>query len=138
MNKYLYYAIFEPEDGGQYSVTFPDLPGCITCGDDMSDALYMARDVLDGWMISVEDDRELIVEPSKPNEIEVPKGSLLIPVEADTKYARIKFGNKSVKKTLTIPYWLNEVAERNQINFSKTLQEALLHQLDIDPDYARN
>jgi len=131
MPKYLYYAIFEPEDGG-YNVTFPDLPGCITCGDDMPDALYMARDVLEGWMIGVEDGSEPIPSSTEPANIIISEGSLLIPIEADTGLARIKFGNKSVKKTLTIPFWLNEIAERHQVNFSKILQDALAQYLGLD------
>ena len=132
MPKYLYYALFEPEDEGGYNITFPDLPGCITCGDDMSEALYMARDVLDGWMIGVEDDREEIPTPTNPIDIDIPKGVLLIPIEADTRLARIKFGHKSIKKTLTLPFWLNEIAEKHHVNFSKILQDALISHLDID------
>src|SRR5699024_9439336 len=110
LSKYLYYALFESEDNEQYSISFPDLPGCLTCGDNMSDALYMAKDVLEGFMIGMEDDKEPIPTPSEPNKIEVPTDALLIPIEADTKLARIKFENKSVKKILTIPYWLDELA----------------------------
>ena len=132
MAKYLYYALFEREADGGYSISFPDLPGCFTCGDDMSEALYMAKDVLDGWMISVEDNKEPIIVPTDPSSIEIPKNALLIPVEANTNLARIKFGGKSVKKTLTIPSWLNEIAERHQVNFSRILQDALMNHLDIE------
>lgn len=128
MAKYLYYALFEPDEG-QYSVSFPDLPGCLTCGDNMSEALYMAKDVLEGWMIGVEDDKESIPNPSEPNAIITQQGALVIPIEVDTKLARIKFENQSVKKTLTIPYWLDEMAKENNINFSQVLQEALKQRL---------
>lgn len=131
MAKYLYYAFFDPEDGG-YNVTFLDLPGCITCGDNMSEALYMAKDALEGWMINIEDDGESIPTPSEPNQIMIPAYNLLIPIEADTRLARIKFGNKSIKKTLTLPFWLNEVAEKHHVNFSKILQEALIQYLDLN------
>lgn len=131
MAKYLYYALFESEENGQYSVSFPDLPGCLTFGDDMSDALYMAKDVLEGWMIDVENDNESIPAPSYPNEITVPTNALLIPIEVDTKIARIKFGNKAINKTLTIPYWLDELAKASNINFSQVLQEGLKKQLGI-------
>ena len=132
MAKYLYYALFEPEENGGYSVSFPDLPGCLTCGDDMSEALYMAKDALDGWMIGVENDNEPVVKSSEPGEIERPKDGLLIPIESDTNLARIKFGQKSVKKTLTIPSWLNEIGERHQVNFSRLLQDALVSYLNVD------
>ena len=128
MSKYLYYAVFEQEEDG-YNVSFPDLPGCLTCGDDMSDALHMAQDVLEGWMIGVENDKETIVTPSEPKQIDIPKDALLIPVEADTKLARIKFANKAVKKTLTLPFWLNQEAEQAGVNFSKILQDGLVNYL---------
>ena len=133
MSKHLYYALFDPEDEGGYCVTFPDLPGCITCGADMSDALYMARDALDGWMIGIEDDRKEIPVPTSPTDIDIPKGVLLIPIESDTKLARIKFNNKTIiKKSRTLLYWLNEITERHHVDFSMILQDALLSHLDLD------
>ena len=128
MSKYLYYAIFEFEDNA-YNVFYPDLPGCVTFGKDMSEALRMAKDALEGHMLVMEDYKEAIPEASNPNEIVVPKGALLIPIEIDTKLARYKEENKYVKKTLTIPQYLNRLGEEKNVNFSQILQDALRQHL---------
>lgn len=63
--KYVYPAVFTPEDNGQFSVNFPDLESCYTCGDNLGDALYMAEDVLAVILVSYEDRGAPIPEPSK-------------------------------------------------------------------------
>lgn len=125
---YLYYAIFEAE-GDAFNVSFPDLDGGFTFGENMHDALYMAKDLLEGWLILAEDDDEQFPTPSKPEDITLEEGQLLIPIEANLKAARAKYEAQLSKKTLTIPKYLNILAEEKGINFSQTLTDALKEKL---------
>ena len=130
--KYTYTAIFTPEMNGLYSVTFPDLQGCYTSGDDIADAIYMAQDVLCLTLFDLEQDKKSIPIASKPQDIKITDGQFTSVVAVDTETYRRYYENKSVKKTLTIPMWLNERAERANINFSGILQEALKSYLQIN------
>lgn len=131
MDTYIYPAIFEPCEESGYTVTFPDLPGCITEGDNLKEAMYMAKDALELYIYNLEDDNEEISVPSKPEDIKVSNGSFVVPIEAYMPLIRQEMSNKAVKKTLTIPYWLNKIAEEKKVNFSQILQTALKEQLNI-------
>ena len=97
----------------------------------MADALEMAEDVLCLTLYGMEKDKKAIPMPSNSKEIETDKSSIVSLVRCDTEFYRRFYENKSVKKTLAIPMWLNERAERANINFSGTLQEALKERLHI-------
>jgi len=133
MGKYYFPAIFDPgtekEEG--FTITFPDLPGCITEGSDMDEAVYMAKDVLAGFLYGMEEDGDEIPAPSNPSNIDLPKGAFISIVEVRTDYIRDEIENKAVKKTLTIPKWLNDAAENENINFSQLLQFAIKDRLGI-------
>lgn len=128
MAKYVYPAVFTPEEKG-YSIVFPDLEGCFTCGDSLQDGLEMARDVLALVLYGYEKEEKLIPKPTERNEIKVKKGEFVNYVMCDTMEYRKRFNNKAVKKTLTLPEWLNEEAMALGVNFSQVLQEALLQRL---------
>lgn len=131
MAKYVYPAIFTPEEEGGYSVFFPDLEGCYTCGDDLQDALFMAEDVLAFVLYDYEAEGREIPEPSKAEAVEKSGEDFVNYVACDTvEYAKLH-NNKAVKKTLTIPQWLNEAAMKQDINFSQLLQEALLQKVNM-------
>lgn len=127
---YLYYAIFTPSDG-QYAVEFPDLLGAATFGEDMHDALYMAKDLLAGWLLGEEDDGNEFPQASKHQEITIEPNDLIIPIEVDLDFYRKKFDSKPVKKTLSIPNYLNDLGNKAGINFSQTLTEALKEKLGV-------
>jgi predicted RNase H-like HicB family nuclease len=129
--KYTYTAVFTPEENGAYSVSFPDLPGCYTSGGDMADAVYMAQDVLNLTLYDLEQDKKPIPKASLPRDIAVTGEQFISVVAVDTDTYRRFYENKSVKKTLTVPMWLNERAELANINFSGILQEALKAHLHI-------
>lgn len=131
MAKYAYPAIFTPESDGGFSIRFPDLEGCYTCGDDMADALMMAEDALALVLYGYEKERRRIPDPSKESDITLSKGEFVNFVACDTLAYRKMYNNKAVKKTLTIPEWLNEAAVAMDINFSQVLQEALLSRIQI-------
>lgn len=129
--KYLYPAIFTQEEDGRYSVTFPDLKGCITEGDSWQEAYTMAFEAI-GLYLQNADGSFTHPAISNPKDIKLSSNQFIMPVEFDEiKYLKTN-DNKAVKKTLTIPSWLNTIAERNHINFSSTLQAALKSQLGID------
>lgn len=132
MAKYLFPAIFkQDEEVKGYTITFPDLPGCISEGDDMEEAMFMAKDVLEGFLYGMEEDNEPIPSPSTPSAIKVPEGSFVVLIEAWTDIVRDEMENKAIKKTLTIPKWLNDAAEKEKVNFSHLLQYALKQRLGI-------
>lgn len=131
MAKYVYPAIFTPEEEGKYSVFFPDLDGCYTCGDDLKDALFMANDILAFVLYDYEKEGREIPDPSNAEDVKKEEGDFVNYVACDTiEYARMH-DNKAVKKTLTIPQWLNDAALREDINFSQVLQEALMKKVNI-------
>jgi len=125
--KYVYPVIFTPLPSGEYDVRIPDLPGCITCGKNLADAIEMAEDAAAMWLCDAEDNQENIPSPS--DKLDVNKPQFINFVVADTDEYRRENDNRAVKKTLTIPSWLNAKAEKAGINFSQTLQDALKERL---------
>jgi predicted RNase H-like HicB family nuclease len=126
---YLYPAYFRHTVSGGYSVDFPDLPGCVSAGDDLAEALAFAREALSLHLYGMLEDNESIPTASDPTSLGAEEDSFVAPVEGRPDMARDEIRNRSIKKTLTIPNWLNEEAERNNINFSQVLQEALKERL---------
>jgi len=129
--KYTYPALFTKEKEGNYSVIFPDLEGCYTTGDDLTDALYMAEDVLALTLYSYESKQKQIPAPSLPSDFKIDDNSFVNYIACDTLEYQKMYNNKAVKKTLTIPEWLNEIALSADVNFSQVLQEALKTRLGI-------
>lgn len=130
--KYLYFAIFNQTDKNTIEVTFPDLePNASTFGHNISEALHMAHDALEGYLLTAEDFGENLPKASDQNDLTVTDNQLLIPIEVDTTLAREREENKSVKKTLTIPKYLNDLGNQNGINFSATLADALKERLGV-------
>ncbi len=130
MNKYIYPAIFTKEENG-YSVLFPDIDSCYTCGDSLEDAMEMAEDALSLVLYQYETDGKDIPNPSDCHALETDEQSFVSLIKCDTLEYRKRFSNKAVKKTLTIPEWMNDEATRLGINFSQLLQEALMQKLKL-------
>lgn len=128
--RYVYPAIFTEEEKG-YSVYFPDLEGCYTCGDDLKDALTMAEDVLAFTLYDYEIENKELPSPSDLHNISVEANEFANYIQCDTLEYRKMHNNKAVKKTLTIPEWLNEEAAAKGVNFSAVLQEALKERIGI-------
>lgn len=131
--KYVFPAVFYYDDD-KVSVKVPDIPGCYSYGDDMADAIEMAEDAICMMITSFEDDGTEIPFPSSYEDIQknvVEDNVIISYVVADTVKWRKENNNKAVKKTLSIPSWLNTKAENANINFSQVLQEALIQKLEI-------
>jgi predicted RNase H-like HicB family nuclease len=129
---YVFPAIFTPCEEGGFSIHFPDLPGTNSEGDDMADAIYMARDALAMWLDNLMDDNEDIPVPSAPGAIPLESGQFVTMIDADMAAYRRHKNSKAVKKTVTIPAWLNEEAEAHRVNFSAILQDGLKRHIGID------
>ena len=125
--KLVYPAVFTPyEDGsGGYAVEFPDLPGCVTGGDDMAEAVFLAEDAAGGWVLTELEDGKKVPEATRLEDIETEQGQLVSMIALDMDAYAAKYGDNAVKKTLTIPAWMNTFVEQNGISCSKILQEAL-------------
>ena len=126
MKKLFYPAVFHIAEEGGYWVTFPDFPECLTQGETMQEAYDMAIDALGLILTDDINDRKELPEPS--NITHVDDGVVVIIPYNYLEYNR-KYHNKSIKKTLTIPEWLNNEALRLNLNFSQVLQEALLSKI---------
>lgn len=129
-DSYVFPAIFTYEDDG-ISIEFPDLPGCFSCGDTTEEAVGMAKEALGLHIYGMEDDNDNIPNPTPIEKIDLTKNQILMLIEVYMPMYRSAIENQSVKKTLTIPQWLNKLAEKNKINFSQVLQTALKEQLRI-------
>lgn len=127
---YIYPAIFEYANDG-ISISFPDLPGCISCAKTDEEALYMAKDALGLYIACSEEDNEKLKEPSRLNGIKLKSQQRAVLIEVNMPLFRESVQNASVKKTLTIPKWINDLAERNNVNFSQLLQLAIKENLGI-------
>lgn len=130
MNRLFYPAVFHRAEEGGFWVTFPDIPECMTQGDDMQQAYEMATEALGLSLTTMEEAGEGLPKGSVPDEIDVEDGFLVV-VEFDMAEYRRKHCSRAVKKTLSIPEWLNEAAMRQNINFSQVLQEALIQKVNM-------
>ena len=132
MDKRLFYpAVFHKAEEGGFWVTFPDIPECMTQGEDMQDAYEMAVDALGLSLTTIENEGEAVPKASSLDAITVEDGILVI-VEFDMAKYRRKNRSRAVKKTLSIPEWLNEAAIRENLNFSQILQDALMAKLGMN------
>jgi len=131
MDKYLYFATFTSCKEVGYTITFSDFKGCITECDNVKEGMKNAKESLGLHLFGMEEDGENLPKSTNPEDIKLNKGEFLIPVEVYMNLTREKLNNKAVKKTLTIPYWLNKVSEKENINFSALLQKALKEKLGV-------
>ena len=115
-------AIIHPEDG-RYWVKFPDLDGCFSDGDTLAEAASNAEEALGAFLCSLIERQQPIPTPSDIQAIQAEDGFTSIVVTEPLNYMK---STRSVKKTLTIPEWLNAAAEKQHINFSSVLQQALV------------
>ena len=126
--KLTYPAVFHHEDGA-YWVEFPDLPGCNSFGDTAEETFRSAQEALEGYALTLLESGEKLPSPSDISEIKTDGTTFTSFVQTDlSAYLN---NSKAVKKTLTIPEWLNKQAVASGINFSKVLQDALIKQLNM-------
>ena len=125
MAKYVYPAKLSDDDD-HVIVEFPDIENCFTEGDTLVEALELAEDVLCMMLTEREDNDESIPAPSDVNSIRCVDGEMIALIKADTVEYRKRTSTKAVKKTLTIPAWVNAMAEKHGVNYSQLLEAAIL------------
>jgi len=130
MNRYYFYqAVFHEAEEGGYWVSFPDFPECMTQGETVEETYKMAYEAIG---LCIEDrlkNKESLPEASLPVDYALSSGEFFCLIEFDLLKYRKKHNSKSIKKTLSIPEWLNEAAIDQNINFSQVLQEALIQKI---------
>lgn len=131
MKKLFYPALFHKAEEGGFWISFPDIPECFTQGDDMTQAYEMAVEALGLALTSREKEHQPFPEVSEPTAITPEPDSFLVVIEFDMLAYKKRTNSRAVKKTLSIPEWLNEAAIAMDLNFSQVLQEALLSKIQI-------
>jgi predicted RNase H-like HicB family nuclease len=124
MRKLTYLAIFETDDKPGLSVYFPDVPGCISCGDTFDHALAMAREALSLHIYGLEKDGDPL--PERTDRLpDTGHGDLIVPVTVYPDMVKTKLDNRAVRTNVTLPAWLKELAEERKVNYSQVLETAL-------------
>ncbi|PKL07804.1 MAG: pilus assembly protein HicB [Spirochaetae bacterium HGW-Spirochaetae-7] len=131
MKIYLFPAFFRRTDSGTYSADFPDLPGCVSAGSTLEEIFAGSRESLSLHLYGMLEDGNAIPDACDPQGIVQEPGAFIALVEGHPDMIRDELRSRSVKKTLTIPAWINEEGERRRINFSQVLQEALRERLGV-------
>ena len=128
---YIYTAIFTPiEDGSGYYAKVPDLPGCITTGNDLADAIYQITDAMNGWLVVAEDEDIPITQPTPQDQLVLEPNAICSLITADTIEYRSRTDTRAVRKNVSLPSWMVTLADKRGINCSQVLQEALRSILD--------
>lgn len=129
MNKLFYPALFHKAEEGGFWVSFPDIPECFTQGEDMTQAYEMAVEALGLALTCREKEHQSFPSISDPTVISLEPDSFLVVIEFDLLAYKKRTSSRAVKKTLSIPEWLNEAAMAMDLNFSQILQEALISKI---------
>ena len=129
-DSYEYVAIFNYAEDG-ISISFPDLPGCLSCADTTKEAIKNAEEVLGLVLYDMEEENQDIPNPTPLENVKCLENERAVLISVWMPLVRNEIEEQSVKKTLTIPQWLNKMAEKENVNFSKLLQAALKDYLKV-------
>ncbi len=124
--KLLYPAVFTANEDGSYTVEVPDLPGCVTEGSDLAEAIEMGIDAASGWILGELEEGKGYPAASRYQNVAAPEGSFTSILVLDMDAYAEKYGSKAIRKNITIPAWLNTYGEKNNLNFSRVLTDALM------------
>ncbi len=128
--KYIYTAVFTPnENATKYYARIPDLPGCITTGSTLQDAITQITDAASGWLVVAEDEGLDIPSPTPQAAVERAEGDYLSLISVDTIDYRAETETKAVRKNVSLPQWMAVCADKRGLNCSQILQESLLQRL---------
>lgn len=131
MLKIAYPAVFVPseEKEGRLNIYFPDLPGAFSCGEDLSDALYMAHECACLWLSDELNEGKSLPQPSKASDIDPEGNGFIQYILCDMDEYMRTHEKKTVRKNVTIPAWLNILGEKLGLNFSEVLTQALINKV---------
>lgn len=125
MAEYVYPAIFHSNDDGSYTITFPDLDGCISEGKSLGNAMYMAQAALTQWIEYLTDKKQDIPEASNLKDVNPAADEFVSLIRADIKDGR------AVKRTVSIPKWMDDQVSEAGLSLSRVLQDALKEKLNV-------
>lgn len=126
MNEYVYPAVFHSNEDGSFTITYPDLPGCISEGKSLGNALHMAQAALTQWIEYLKDKKQDIPLASALQDIETTQGEFVNFIRADVKDSR------AVKRTVSIPKWMDDKVSEAGLSLSRVLQDALKDRLKAE------
>ena len=131
-NDYAFIEIFEYAEDG-INISFPDLEGCFSCADvnDTESALKNAKEALGLHLFAMEQDGEVIPNPTPINAIKLEKNQVPVLIDVFMPSVRAAVKNAYVKKTLSLPAWLAALADEKAVNCSKVFQNALMDLLEV-------
>lgn len=129
--RYIYSAVFTPSEGGKVYARIPDLPGCITTGKDLQDAIDQISDAASGWLVVAEDEGLDIAPATPQSQIAHEDGDVLSLIRVDTIAYRAQTDTRAVRKNVSLPAWMADLADRRGINCSQLLQESLRAKFSI-------
>lgn len=130
--KYIYSAMFTPnEDGTKYYARVPDLPGCVTTGHDLQDAIDQITDAASCWLVVAEDEGDPIPAPTPQAELDHENGAVFSLIRVDTIAYRAMTDTRAVRKNVSLPAWMANLADKRGINCSQLLQESLTARLSL-------
>lgn len=128
--KYIYSAMFTPnEDHTKYFARIPDLPGCVTSGRDLHDAIDQITDAASGWLVVAEDEGMPIPSATAQEALAHEPGCVFSVIQVDTIAYRAQTDTRAVRKNVSLPAWMAALAEKRGINCSQVLQEGLTARL---------
>jgi predicted RNase H-like HicB family nuclease len=136
-NRYSFIAVFDYADDG-ISISFPDLPGCLPCASTEEEAFKNAKEALGLHLWGMEQDHDVIPASTPLKDIKLTKNQVAVMVEVFMPPVRERINNRFVKKTLSLPAWLAAQAEKDNVNYSKLLQSALIDYLGVKAPNQQN
>ena len=125
MAEYVYPAVFHPNEDGSFTITYPDLPGCISEGKSLGNAMYMAQSALTQWIEYLTDKKQDVPLASGLGSLETEPGEFVNLIRADIKDGR------AVKRTVSIPKWMDDKVAESGLSLSRVLQDALKERLNV-------
>ena len=129
--KYIYTATFEPnKDGTKFYCRVPDLPGCITTGDSVDNAIEMITDAASGWLVVAEDEGNAIPSATPQRDLAIPDNAFCTLIRIDTLAYRAATDTRADRKNVSLPAWMAALAEKRGVNCSQVLQDGLMQLLN--------
>lgn len=125
MAEYVYPAIFHSNEDGSFTITYPDLPGCISEGKNLANAMYMAQTALAQWIEYLTDKKQSLPSPTNLKCLKTTELEFVNLIRADIKDRR------AVKRTVSIPKWMDDMVSEAGLSLSRVLQEALKDKLNV-------
>ena len=129
--KYIYTATFVPnENETKYYCRVPDLPGCITTGNSIDDAIEMITDAASGWLVVAENEGNEIPAPTPQHKLDIPENTICSIIRIDTFAYRAATDTRAVRKNVSLPAWMATLSEKRGVNCSQVLQDGLMQLLN--------